>query len=147
MKADAERTLKISDFSDREILAIIRDAGGSAAASEVAIRIFAPGDDKVLLFHYTRCVTSRFVWMRRYGLLTRADDGGWEISVQGERLRAGSLSTTLESGITRLSEDNSLALANTVGEKLVYAGEIAGRAMQRELAHQVNRRRARLRGW
>lgn len=142
-----ESHLQIRDFSDRELLAVIRDAGGKVVAQELAVRIFAPTTPETVAY-YTRCVTSRLVWMRRYGLIEReAETGEWQISGQGERLRAGTLSESMETRIVNLGEDNSLALANTVGEKLVVSGEIAGRAMQRELVHQINRRRARLRGW
>lgn len=138
-------SLQIRDFSDREILATLNDLGGKASAGEAANRIFGPSGDEEA--HYARCVMSRFVWMRRYGLLDRDEDGDWIISTQGDRLRRGTVSATVASGIDRLGEDNALDLGHIVGVKLVETGEIAGRAMQRELVHQINRRKARLKGW
>jgi hypothetical protein len=139
--------LRIADFSDREILALFLDMGGAAAAREMAQRVFGLGDGDDNLPHYTRCVTSRFVWMRRYGLVDRADDGRWQISPAGVALRTSQVPEALVNQIDRMGENRSLDLAHTVGVKLVDAGEIQGRAMQRELTHQINRRRTRLRGW
>lgn len=142
-----ETTLRIRDFSDREILALFFDLGGKAPAREVALRIFDRREDDEEVSHLTRCVTSRLVWMRRYGLIDRAEDGDWQVSATGEALRKGRVPDSISGGIYRMDENNSLDLANVVGVKLVAAGEITGRAMQRELAHQINRRRSRLRGW
>lgn len=141
-----ERHLQIRDFSDRELLAVISDAGGVVTAAELAVRIFAPADGE--LPHLARCVTSRLVWMRRYGLILREESGpGWQISPQGEALRAGQVAQAVAGGIERLGDDSMLTLGHLVGLKLVAAPEIAGRAMQRELTHQINARRARLKGW
>lgn len=139
--------LRISDFSDRELLALLLDMGQVTSARELAQRVWDLPDKHEELPHATRCVTSRLVWMRRYGLVKREDDGQWAISETGVKLRTTQTSQTVAVGIDRMAEDGVLDLANTVGLKLVNASEIHGRAMQRELVHQINRRRSRLRGW
>lgn len=139
--------LQIRDFSDRELLAIFLDMGQMTSARELAQRVWGLEDGHEDLPHATRCVTSRLVWMRRYGLVRREDDGSWAISETGVKLRTTQTSQAVAVGIDRMNEDGVLDLANTVGLKLVNAGEIHGRAMQRELVHQIGKRRARLRGW
>lgn len=145
MASEPVQHLQIRDFSDRELLAVIRDAGGTVVAAELAQRIFVVADGE--LPHFTRCVTSRLVWMRRYGLIDRTEEGAWAISAEGEELRAGRVSDTVAAGIDRMGETSMLNLGHVVGVKLVAAGPVAGRAMQRELSHQMNKRKARLRGW
>lgn len=142
-----EQRLRIRDFSDREILALFADVGGKAPAREVALRVFGLREDDEAVKHSTRCVTSRLCWMRRYGLIDRAEDGDWLVSAMGEQLRRGRVPESMATGIDRMEETKGLDLANVVGIKLLGAGEVTGRAMQRELTHQINRRRSRNRGW
>jgi hypothetical protein len=145
-----ETHVQISDFSDRELLALITDLGTTVSSREVGIRIFGIKeleDNEPEIAHAARCVTSRFVWMRRYGLLDRNEEGDWLISSHGDALRKGTLSSPVSNGIAKLKENSALALANAVGEKLVGSGVISGRAMQRELTFQINRRRTVVRGW
>jgi hypothetical protein len=142
----AETRVQIRDFSDRELMAVIADLGNPVSARQVATRIFGIAEleeNEPEIRRESRCVVSRFVWMRRYGLLERNEEGLWQISVEGEALRRGKLSTQVVSGIERAQESSVLALANVVGEKLVSAGVVSGRAMQRELQFQIGRRRRR----
>ncbi len=145
----AER-VQIRDFSDREMLAILVDLNSKTSARMIALRIFGIAEleaNEAQIVHAARCVTSRLVWMRRYGLIARHEDGDWFISDEGEALRTGKVAASIEGGINNMKEEASLTLANVVGEKLVVLSEISGRAMQRELVHQINRRRSRLKGW
>ena len=145
-----EAHVQISDFSDRELLALIADLAPPVSSRDVGIRIFGIKeleDNEPEIAHAARCVTSRFVWMRRYGLLDRNEEGEWLNSAHGEALRMGTLSSPVSNGIANLKENSALALANAVGEKLVGSGVISGRAMQRELTFQINRRRVVVRGW
>jgi len=147
MAANQDGRLRIRDFSDRELLALFIDMGGSCSAAEMAQRVFDLKDGDEHIPRQTRCVTSRFVWMRRYGLVSRDEEGRWQISQAGSLLRTARIPDSMATNIDRMAEDRMLDLANTVGLKLVAASEIQGRAMQRELVHQINRRRSRLRGW
>jgi hypothetical protein len=144
----AEEHVQIRDFSDRELMAVIADLGNPVSAREVAVRIFGIAEleeNELEIRRESRCVISRFVWMRRYGLLERDEEGLWRISNEGEALRKGKLSASVENGIVSAKESSALTLANLVGEKLVGAGVVSGRAMQRELQFQIARRRRNLR--
>jgi len=141
---DAEH-IRISDYSDREVLGIMFDLAGVEAVTsrELAVRLFAIPDSKDKteeIKHATRCAGARLSWMRRYGLVEAGEEKGeWRLSVAGDQLRRSKLRSTVSTGIAKT--DAALDLANAVGEKLVTAGKVEGRAMQRELTFQINRRK------
>jgi len=137
--------IRISDYSDRELLGIIWDLAGSGVVTsrELAVRLFAIPDleEKTEeVKHATKCAGARLAWMLRYGLIEKGENlGEWQISVEGDKLRRSRLRTAVANGITQT--DAALDLANKVGEKLVSAGPVEGRAMQRELTFQIGRRK------
>lgn len=148
--APALETVRLSDFSDRELLAIIADLTSGngrtpTTARAVALRVFGLRDieryeDEIA--HATRCVGARFAWMKRYGLLASGDDlGEWVISPEGNALRTGTLAPAARRAVTGAGDTRLLSLANHVGERLVGAPEVAARAMQRELMFQITRRK------
>ena len=68
--------VQISDFSDRELLSLINDLRPPVTAREVGVRIFGIKEleeNEQEISRVSRCVTARFVWMRRYGLLDRVE--------------------------------------------------------------------------
>jgi hypothetical protein len=140
-----EQTIRISDYSDRELLGIMFDLNGTGVVTtrELALRLFAIPDleentDRIT--HARKCAGSRLSWMKRFGLIEKGEEPGeWMISVEGDKLRRSKLRNTIASGIS--GTDAALDLANVVGEKLVSAGRVEGRAMQRELIFQINRRK------
>jgi hypothetical protein len=137
--------IRISDYSDRELLGVMFDLAGTGVVTsrELATRLFAipEGEDFAeLTKHATKCAGTRLSWMKRYGLVESGDKlGEWQISVAGDQLRRAKLRGAVSSGIAQT--DAALDLANAVGEKLVKAGKVEGRAMQRELTFQINRRK------
>ena len=137
--------IRISDYSDRELLGIMFDLAGTGVVTsrELATRLFAIPDleDKEEeAKHATKCAGARLAWMKRYGLVEKGDNlGEWQLSVAGDQLRRSKLRNTVSSGIAQT--DAALDLANAVGEKLVKAGAVEGRAMQRELQFQIGRRK------
>lgn len=143
--------VQIRDYSDRELLAIMLDLGDDVPSLVMAARIYGwsaiESEDKAVTVHGNRCVTSRLVWMRRYGLVTRNKlDGTWAVSAPGRAMLGAQLSKPVVGGIEHASDTHGLALANLVGERLVRAEEISGTAMRRELQFQIERRR-RARRW
>jgi len=59
----------------------------------------------------------------------------------GQRLRRARVTSAVRTGITQAEDAAGLEIANVLGEKLVQAGTIEGRAMQRELMFQIQRRK------
>jgi len=137
--------ITIADYSDRELLAIMFDLAGTGAVSsrELAVRLFAIPDiedNTAQIKHAVKCAGVRLSWMKRYGLVEKGEEKGeWQISVAGDALRRSKLRASVSTNIAQT--DAALDLANAVGEKLVKAGRVEGRAMQRELTFQINRRK------
>lgn len=137
--------IRISDYSDRELLGIMWDLAGSGVVTsrELAVRLFAIPEleDKTEeVKHATKCAGARLSWMKRYGLVEDGDNKGeWRLTIAGDQLRRAKLRGTVANGIAQT--DAALDLANAVGEKLVSSGKVEGRAMQRELTFQINRRK------
>jgi hypothetical protein len=145
LQLGAAEHIRISDYSDRELLGIMFDLAGTGVVTsrELAVRLFAIPDleDKEEeAKHATKCAGTRLSWMKRFGLVEHGENKGeWQISVAGDQLRRARLRGTVSNGIA--STDAALDLANVVGEKLVKAGKVEGRAMQRELTFQIGRRK------
>jgi hypothetical protein len=145
-----ERLLRIADFSDREILAImadIADGAGEVTTGDLALRVFGLKEttaDAEILEHAALCVRSRLAWMRRYGLVEKGEKVGiWYISEAGKRLRFAKLGRSFSMAISHTPSESVLEMAHQVGERMLNVTEIEGRAMQRELTWQINRRRRR----
>lgn len=143
----ASDTLHIRDFSDRELLYSMLDESrdGIVGSRRLAIRIFGleeSEENENIIRYYTRCVSSRFAWMRRYGMVERGEtQGTWVISATGAALLAASLPRALEQRLDDIEDERALALANKVGLKLVSASDVASTAMRRELSFQIERRK------
>jgi hypothetical protein len=141
----AAEHIRISDYSDRELLGIMWDLAGPGVVTsrELAVRLFAIPDleeNTEKISHAIRCAGSRLSWMVRYGLVEKGEERGeWKVSVAGDQLRRAKLRASVSTSIAKT--DAALDLANAVGEKLVKAGRVEGRAMQRELTFQINRRK------
>jgi hypothetical protein len=87
-------SLRITDFSDRELLAIARDlsnSDGLADIEEVALQIWPRGKrDPDWHWHAIRCVSIRFSHMSRLGLLEKAKvRGQWELTDLGREVVRG----------------------------------------------------------
>jgi hypothetical protein len=148
MRSDG--TLRISEFSDREILAImadLQDGSEEVRAGDLALRVFGIRETESsaeILDHAARCVTARLTWMRRYGLVEKGDDKGtWVASEWGKALRYTSLGRSLSAAITNTPEGSLMELTHQVSDRMLKAGDIPARAMRREVQHQITRRRWR----
>jgi hypothetical protein len=92
-------SLKITDFSDRELLAIARDLADNDGVVEieyVARHIWPKSSkDDDWLWHARHCVAVRFAYMRRLGVVEKTDiHGQWELTSLGESVAAGRLKST-----------------------------------------------------
>lgn len=89
-------SLKITDFSDRELIAICRDlqnSDGEIDIEEVAMHIWpSTKRDEDKLWHARRSVGIRFSYMRRLGVLEKTKVSGvWELTSLGEDYALGRL--------------------------------------------------------
>jgi hypothetical protein len=139
-------SVRIADFSDREILAMMMDisADGIVMAGDLTLRAFGlkADDDQDVLDHAARCVTSRLAWMRRFGLVEKGDEvGEWSVSREGRIFREAKLGRAMSSAITNTQDGSMLVMAHEVGERFLRAKPIAQTAMRRELQFQIGRRK------
>jgi hypothetical protein len=145
----ASSQLRIRDFSDREILAVMNDISHDyVVVTELAHRIFGlnGNDDEDVQKHAARCVTARLVWMQRYGLVRREREKGdeasrWSLSEMGKVLRYTPLGRSLSAAITNTPQNSLLELTHQVTDRMQGEGSITGRAMRREFEYQIKRRK------
>jgi len=137
------RAVRIADFSDREILAMMLDMGGVTYHGELAIRCFGvKPDDTDAYTHACRCVISRLAWMRRFGLVKKGEEKGeWLVSEEGQLFRQAKLGRAMSSAITNTQDGSMLVMAHEIGERFLRARPIAQTAMRRELQFQIGRRK------
>lgn len=143
--------VQIGDFSDREIMLMILDLGGDVSVSDLAARVYGWGpmdvEDKAKVAHGHRCVTSRLVWMRRYGLteswveVEAPKKRSWKVSGEGKLMLQASIGRSVSETISAGPDSHGLTIAHLCGEKLVTAGSVTGQAMRRELLYQIKRRK------
>jgi hypothetical protein len=124
-------SLRITDFSDRELLAIARDlsnSDGLADIEEVALQIWPRGKrDADWLWHAIRCVSIRFSHMSRLGLLEKIGTGKWELTDLGEEVVAGKL--------------KSIKLITQAGDMYEEATDDQASLMRREFQFRIARRK------
>lgn len=144
--------VRIRDFSDRELLGVIADLAGAngrtgtvVEARDVALRVFGVtpnARNESDIAYFTKCVTARFTWMRRFGLLDKGEAAGeWYLSREGNALRRARLQRAVDVGIASSKDETMLALANVTGERMLHARPVEAKAMERELRFQIERRK------
>lgn len=147
----ATDSVRIRDYSDRELLAIVGDLarangnpGGAVEARAVAVRVFGVKDtprNEEDLSYFSKCVTARFTWMRRFGLLEKGEHvGEWFLSEKGNAYRRAKLTRAIESQIASM-DDELIALAHAVGDRMVKADDVGATAIRREILFQAERRK------
>jgi hypothetical protein len=147
----------IRDFSDRELLGILADLseanggiGEEVDARVVASRVFGVTDNyknKDLIAYLTLCVSSRFAWMRKYGMLEKGETKRhWVLSPMGNAMRTSRVPNPVAVAISSSEDSRMLALANLLGERMLRAGDVGAAAMRREFQFQVQRRKNLSRG-
>ena len=140
-------SLRLEAYSDRELMLVVRDLAiedgwvePEVVAQQLGIETASPRG----------AVTSRFVWMRRYGAMEReleADDDGtpvftragrvkvtsrWRLTPRGEALALGVLDEKARKQLDALTEDQMLLLTRWVAEKRRDVNEVAATLMRRE---------------
>lgn len=145
MRSDG--TLRISEFSDREILAIMADLQNGSEevrAGDLALRVFGIRETESsaeILDHAARCVTARLTWMRRYGLVEKGEEKGmWSVSEAGRQLRFTSLGRALSSAVSNTPDSSLLELTHQISERMLRESDVPARAMRREFQFQIARR-------
>lgn len=125
--------LRLEDLSDREVLLVlldVADGGGWASAQDIAdqLGIVSPEEDPG---HARRVVTSRLVWLMRWGALDREPAEAVPKRKAGEepvyrRWRCSAIGHDMATGQLRKAQEAALADARD-GDMLLLAQQLVGR--------------------
>jgi len=128
-------TLRNVDYSDRELLMLLRDmadADGVCSADSLALGL---GYDEDSAYR----VAPRLSWMTRYGFLARVD-GGWMITEDGEDIMVGKLSATTARELDEMGVGKRILALRALAQGYVRGGDVQAAAVRREWQHQAARR-------
>lgn len=149
-------SLKLEDYADHELLALFHDnsdGSGFATSADVAEQLGHAGQD---LKRATQNVAIRFSWLKRYGVMARAEttreiDGrtrrvhGWRLTPVGEQLVTSSLRKAQADAIEALGEERLMALARAFGHRFATADGAVAKMMQRQMRNsEATRKRSGL---
>ena len=140
-------SLRITDFSDRELLAIVRDlanADGHADIEYVAKQIWPrTTSDEDGLWHARHCVAIRFAYMRRLGVIDKVNGqpGHWQLTEFGEEFVKGKTTKAQSDAILGSKVGQELELMALVGDLFEKVDEDAATLMRREFQFRTYRRR------
>lgn len=145
-------TVRISDYSDLELMEVIHDLGykhkngnvGNVRTEDISRRLFGNVTKRSEVLRYANmCVTSRMNWMRRFGFIEKVEDtkGQWRLSDAGEELRSSKIPQRMTTLLDQTQDRHMLSLANHVGQLALHTGDVAFRAMERQLRFNIIQRK------
>jgi hypothetical protein len=148
--------LTLLDFSDREFLLVVRDAGGIppnyVTAEEVATHLNLTGENP------SRSVSSRLSWLKRYGAVDREHERdvygniryhrngkamhaqGWALTEVGLAMAIGKLNKTQQAALDKLGDGQMLMTMRWLSQRVVGSSPTVGKLMDREYRYGVGRR-------
>ena len=148
MRRNGRPSLRITDFSDRELLALIKDVEdteGWANAQSVAERIWprAAKDDEFAVMARTS-VNQRLGWLRREGDLVEKNDKvkfEWRLTDRGLMLLKGKVNSPTRNFIESYAEDaDLLEVMSLLGERWQSTDYETGWVVKREWQFRTARR-------
>jgi hypothetical protein len=142
-------SLRVTDFSDRELLAIVNDIQNRDG--EVDIQIVAQtiwpkaASDEDTAWHARHCVAIRFAYMRRMGVIDKipGKHGFWELTEFGIEFVRSRVSAAQKRAISEPSVGQELEIMALVGDLYEKVDEDAATLMRREFQFRAYRRRWR----
>lgn len=145
--ATKKQTLKLGDYSDKELLFLVRDHEddeGWADSLQVAQTIW-PRYAAENPQGATQSVAIRFAWMKRWGVMERHEKlpRKWRLSDDGRALVEGKLTGGQERQIVGLSDEKLMSLGYSISDRYQQAGDIAATLLRRSFQFAEARRRGR----
>jgi hypothetical protein len=129
-------SLTVYDFTDRELILIIRDAadGDGVCTADDLAEALGYGEKAA------HRVQPRLSWMTRYGMLER-NGRGWKITRDGLDIAIGVLKASFETGLVRMTlGQRVLAMRALAQEGYVRGDDVQAAAVRREWQHQAAKR-------
>ena len=146
-------SLRLDDFSDRELVAIIGDvcdAEGWASRRHIAQVIFPfiGDDDNNRVRHAMRCVSIRLSWLRRFGVVDKrqtkaGEESEWIVTADGRKFLRGTLGRKQMNALEGLSESQLVAATTLLTNHYRRSSPIGANLVRREWIYGANRRNGR----
>jgi hypothetical protein len=135
-------SLRIEDFSDVELLALVNDHADSDGYVKTEEMVLIVGLD---VENARQCVGSRFSWLARYGAMEKNPDevGSWRLSAVGLAMVKGNLSASEKRTLENLADEKLLSLARGVTNRYRSTGATGAQLMRREWQYGTSKRRFR----
>lgn len=131
------RSLRLADFSDRELLALVadhEDSEGWADSLTVAEAIwprYASEEPQAA----RASVARRFSWMRRWGVMEwdAKQIGKWRLTDEGRLMVAGRLSAKQEEALLELGDEHLMSLGYLMSDRYQRAGDVSAVLLRRAM--------------
>lgn len=133
-------SLRLADYSDRELLHIVEDIAATAEDGWAPVAAIAV---QVGLIHDrpNQCVGARLSWLARYDLVERHDLGGaWRATDVGHALMHGKLTATQQAELEKMEAARLLLVARALTDRQREdMNAPAYHAIRREWTHGMTR--------
>src|SRR3954466_5878034 len=131
-------TVRLADFSDRELLFVFSDHEDDEGYVHVAGVLAALDLDNE---HPARCLGARMAWLRRYGALDR-EEGRWHLTEVGQAVIAARLRAPAQRALDGLDAAHLVVAVESLAacyRAINGAGEAYRILTRREWQHGVRR--------
>lgn len=134
-------SLRLLDFSDRELLAIVNDIAdeeGWCTTEELRAVVFPRAKDTK---HARRCVAIRMAWMRRFDVVEKRERAAqdeytsWRLTEAGGAFVAGTLTEQEKDLLDSIDETGLLPLMTRIGARYRSSSPVGARLLRREWQH------------
>jgi hypothetical protein len=137
------RRLRLEDFSDRELLALVADHedGEGWAGSLVVAQAIWPKYGAEEPERARASVARRFSWLRRWGVMEKGNSGLWRLTEDGRLLVEGRLSASQAADLADLGDEQLMSLGYAMADRYQVAGEVPAILFRRAMQFATYRRR------
>lgn len=147
MARTALRSLKNSDFSDRELLHLLSDLADSDGwtttpelATALGIKPSESMTPRQQEAYARRCVGSRYAAMKRFGFVERDETRTkWRVTKVGRDLMSGKLTKGLEQALGKLSSGDRILIMRSLTQAFRTDRVEAATMLRREWQHGAHR--------
>jgi hypothetical protein len=131
------QSLKLVDYSDRELLALVRDLQDREGWTSSTALLNRLGLDHP---SPEQCVATRMGWMRRFGAVERHEKGGrYRLTPVGEVMVSGKLNSSTENTLNKIKPEQMLLVTKWLADRQKHSEETARTLIRREWQYGTHR--------
>jgi hypothetical protein len=141
MSTNGLTSLKLLDYSDRELLLIVMEQAsatedGFATTHQISDALGVTGEKR------NKCVGSRLAALRRMGVTEKRDHGptAWTVSPIGQMMAKGKLDDRAQRVLAGMGPDKTLLVIRQMTQVYKSSPESAGHLLRREWIYGTGRR-------